>query len=79
MLKKVFSRGTALALTLAALVSPLTAAAAWQYTDYAYVRVFYTDASRQQVAGRETWYCDGTTESYGEETSYFQYYNGMCP
>ena len=56
MLKKVFSRGTALALTLAALVSPLTAAAAWQYTDYAYVRVFYTDGTgnRWQAARRGT-------------------------
>lgn len=61
----------------AAIMMSTTAAA--QYTDYAYVKVYYTDATRQHVAGRETGYCSGETEYWGSETPYYRYYNGMCP
>jgi len=57
----------------------MSTAAAAQYTDYAYVKVYYTDNTHQQVAGRETGYCSGETQIWGSETPYYRYYNGMCP
>jgi hypothetical protein len=62
---------------LAAIMTSTIAAA--QYTDYAYVKVYYTDATRQHVAGRETAYCSGDTEYSGSATPYYRYYNGTCP
>ena len=62
---------------LAAIMTSTVAAA--QYTDYAYVKVYYTDATRQHVAGRETDYCSGDTEYSGSATPYYRYYNGTCP
>ncbi|CAM3202019.1 hypothetical protein GGR45_001502 [Sphingomonas zeae] len=65
-----------LAILAAAMTSTIAAA---QYTDYAYVKVYYTDATRQHVAGRETAYCSGDTEYSGSATPYYRYYNGTCP
>jgi len=78
MLRRTLGRIAIIGFVIAGSLQAVSAAAP-QYDDYAYVKVYYTDGTRQQVAGRETLYCDGRTESFGTETAFFRYYNGLCP